>query len=116
MKKLFRGPKPAIGNRAYNKTAYMLKKFEKSLDDLKGTASELFENSAYDNLVNLVGESGAARAIQSKLNERKISVEEWETYRRVRRKMHQEPLGVKQILKDVNSLSESCIDDDSPSK
>ncbi len=38
--------------------------------DLKGTASELFQNAAYDQLVNRVGTEGALKAMEQSLDER----------------------------------------------
>lgn len=82
----------------------------KVISDLKGTASELFENRAYDQLVEKVGEDGALRAILSKLNERNISVPEWQNYRKVREVMHRTPLGINETLKEVDDLSNGCLE------
>lgn len=82
----------------------------KIISDLKGTASELSENRSYDKLVEMVGEDGALRAILSKLNERNISVSEWQNYRKVREVMHRNPLGIREKLKEVDGLSSSCLD------
>jgi hypothetical protein len=82
----------------------------KGLNDLKGTASELFENRNYDELVDKVGEAGALRAIRQNLEQRGLSEEQWRTYRKVRTVMHQKPLGVKKLLCEIEELTNKCIE------
>jgi replicative DNA helicase len=77
---------------------------------LKGTASELKENSAYDKLVKLVGESGALHAIKTKLQEHEITEEEWKAYRKVRSAMHSNPLEIDKIFNEINSLADEALD------
>lgn len=81
----------------------------KIIKDIKGTASELKENRAYDLLVERVGESGAAHSIQTKLQERGLTVKQWENYRQVRKVMHSNPLGVNEILSDVDLLTDTIL-------
>jgi hypothetical protein len=88
----------------------MLENFGKGLKDLKGTASELFENSAYDKLVERVGESGAERAIMHALQERNLTLEKWAHYREVRSVMHSNPLGIKEIAAEIDQLSNASLD------
>ncbi|MBB3271389.1 hypothetical protein FHW75_002544 [Pseudomonas sp. OG7] len=51
----------------------MLKSIEKGYKDIKGTASELRDNRAFDQLVEIVGPQGALQAITPKLAEREIT-------------------------------------------
>ncbi len=85
--------------------------FSKGYKDLKGTGSELRDNRDYDKLVEIVGESGAKRAIRHKLHERNIAEDDWDSYRNVRSKLHANPLKVREELKEVNDLADSVIDD-----
>ncbi|MFL7053247.1 hypothetical protein BCS65_19345 [Vibrio cyclitrophicus] len=82
----------------------------KLFKDVKGTASELKDNSDYDKLVELVGESGARRSIQHKLNERGITEQDWTSYREVRSKLHANPLAVKEELKEISDLTDGILD------
>lgn len=82
----------------------------KIFKDIKGTASELRDNRDYDKLVELVGESGARRAIQHKLNERGITEQDWSSYREVRSKLHVNPLTVKEELKAANDLVDGILE------
>lgn len=88
----------------------MLKKIQKGIRDVKGTASELGENRAYDDLVDLVGESGAQHAIQRKLQDRGLTLDEWGTYRKVRTVMHTNPLGISDSLEEAHKLAEGCLE------
>lgn len=87
----------------------MVKNFGKGLRDLKGTGSELFENASYDTLVELVGESGAERAIMHALQERNLTLEKWANYRQVRSVMHSKPLGIRKIVAEIKQLSDDSI-------
>jgi hypothetical protein len=79
--------------------------------DLKGTASELKDNRDFDKLVKKVGEYGAVQAIQSKLNERGIPIDKWRSYREVRSKLHENPLKVREDLKDIDDLTNGIVGD-----
>jgi len=81
----------------------------KIIKDIKGTASELKENRAYDMLVERVGEAGATHSIQTKLQERGLTIKQWNNYRQVRRVMHSNPLGVSETLSDVDSLTNTIL-------
>lgn len=89
----------------------MMGNIRKGFDDLKGTGSELRDNRAYDTLVDKVGDAGAQRLIQSKLQERGLTLEEWGTYRKVRTVLHRSPLKVNEEVKEVNDLANKAIDD-----
>jgi hypothetical protein len=89
----------------------MFENFKKGYDDLKGTGSELRDNHDYDRLVSMVGEAGAKRAIQQKLQERKLTEEEWINYRKVRSVLHKNPLKVRQEVKEVSDLADGVVDD-----
>lgn len=82
----------------------------KIFSDIKGTALELRDNRAYDELVVKVGEAGAQRAIQYKLQERNLTVDEWGTYRKVRSVLHRDPLKVGEEVKEINDLADSVVD------
>lgn len=82
----------------------------KLFKDVKGTASELKDNRDYDKLVALVGESGARRAIQHKLNERGITEKDWTSYREVRSKLHVNPLKVREEIEEVSNLTAGILD------
>lgn len=88
----------------------MLDKFQKGYEDLKGTGSELRDNRDYDKLVDMVGEAGAQRAIQRKLQERNLTAEEWGAYRKVRSVLHQNPLKVREEVKEVSDLADGVVD------
>lgn len=83
---------------------------KKTIQSAKGTAAELWDNSNYDQLVELVGESGAKRAIQRKLDERGISDNDWNSYRDVRRKLHANPLRVSEELETASNLANAVVD------
>ncbi|EJL6485509.1 hypothetical protein ACPFT9_003536 [Vibrio cholerae] len=87
----------------------MLDTLKKGYEDLKGTASELRDNHAYDKLVSMVGEAGAQRAILHKLLDRNLTVEEWENYRKVRSVLHQNPLKVGEEVKKVSDLADGVV-------
>lgn len=87
----------------------MLDTLKKGYEDLKGTGSELRDNRAYDQLVDMVGEAGAQRAIQRKLQDRNLTVEEWGTYRKVRSVLHQNPLKVGEEVKEVSDLADGVV-------
>lgn len=82
----------------------------KVIKEIKGTASELKENRAYNKLVERVGEAGAMKAIESKLHERGLTREEWRNYRKVRTVMHSNPLGINEINKEINSLTDAVLE------
>ena len=84
----------------------------KGYKDLKGTGSELRDNRDYDRLVEIVGEDGAKRAIRHKLHERNLTEHEWGNYRKVRSTLHNNPLKVREEVKEVNALTEGIMDDD----
>lgn len=88
----------------------MISSIKKRFDDLKGTGSELRDNRAYDSLVNLVGEAGALQAIKGKLEQRELTTQEWQVYRKVRSILHKEPLKVGEELSEVNALTNAIID------
>lgn len=88
----------------------MIENIKKGFDELKGTGSELRDNRAYDQLVELVGEDGAKRAIQRKLQDRHLTLDEWGTYRKVRTVLHQNPLKVGEEVKEVNNLANGILD------
>lgn len=79
------------------------------IKEIKGTASELKENRAYNKLVERVGEAGAIYAIKSKLDERKLTEKEWGSYRKVRAVLHSNPLGINEIKNEVNSLTDTVL-------
>ena len=89
----------------------MQDKIKKGYEDLKGTGSELRDNRAFDQLLEIVGESGAQRAIQHKLNERNLTVNQWNTYREVRSVLHKKPLKVGEEVKQVNDLADGVVDE-----
>lgn len=82
----------------------------KIIKEIKGTASELKENRAYNKLVERVGEAGAIHAIETKLHERGLTAAEWRNYRKVRTVMHANPLGINIINKEVDSLTDSVLE------
>ena len=84
-------------------------KISQRIKELKGTASELFENAAYDELVSIVGEDGALSAISAKLEERGLSTDDWTTYRRVRGVMHTNPIKIGEIVKEIDRLSKEAL-------
>jgi hypothetical protein len=88
----------------------MLVNFKKGYENLKGTGSELRDNHDYDKLVDLVGEAGAQRAIQHKLQDRSLTFEEWQTYRKVRSVLHRNPLRVREEIKMVSDLADGVVD------
>ena len=80
------------------------------IKEIKGTASELKENRAYNRLVERVGEAGAIQAIESELHKRGLTKEEWRNYRKVRTVMHSNPLGINEINKEINSLTNTVLE------
>ena len=86
-----------------------VQEIKETVQEIKGTASELKENSAYDKLVKCVGESGALHAIKPKLQELGITEEEWQSYRKTRRVMHSNPLGINKILNEINELVADAV-------
>jgi hypothetical protein len=88
----------------------MLDKIKKDINDLKGTASELRDNSDYDKLVNKIGETGAQRAIQNKLQDRGLTIEKWITYREVKAALHKNPLQVREEIKEIDNLASGVLD------
>jgi hypothetical protein len=89
----------------------MIDDIKKGYKDLKGTGSELRDNRDYDKLVELVGEAGAKRAIRFKLQERNLTEGEWGIYRKVRTVLHNNPLQVREEVKEVSDLAEGVVDD-----
>ncbi len=83
---------------------------KKTIASTKGTAAELWDNANYDQLVDKVGEAGAKKAIQRKLEERDISENDWKSYRNVRSKLHANPLRVSEELEAVSELVDAIID------
>lgn len=77
--------------------------------EVKGTASELFDNRQYDVLVEMVGEEGAEKAITHKLAERGLTVDEWQKYRKVRSVIHTNPLKIKEEVKQVDEIANTAI-------
>lgn len=88
----------------------MFENMKKGYEDLKGTGSELRDNSDYDKLVEKVGEDGAQRAIQSKLHERGLTLEKWKNYREVRSVLHKRPLKVREEIKEIDDLTSGILD------
>ena len=84
-------------------------KITRKFNELRGTASELFENAAYDKLVSIVGEDGALTAISAKLEARGLSTDDWTAYRRVRSVMHANPIRISEIVKEVDRLSDEAL-------
>ncbi|GLO49609.1 hypothetical protein PPUN110474_10090 [Pseudomonas putida] len=82
----------------------MFKSLEKGYKDIKGTASELCDNRAYDQLVEITGPEGGRQAIIPKLAERDLTPEQWDEYRNVRRILHQSTLCVNETLDEVRGL------------
>ena len=78
--------------------------------DLKGTGSELRDNRDYDRLSQMVGEEGAKQAIRQKLHERNLTELEWVSYRKVRSTLHNNPLRVREEIKEVNALANSLVE------
>lgn len=87
----------------------MFDKMQQGYEELKGTASELRDNRDYDRLVDMVGESGAKQAISQKLQDRGLTEQQWEDYRTVRTVLHQDPLKVREEVKEVSSLTEGVL-------
>lgn len=88
----------------------MLDNLKRGYEDLKGTGSELRDNRDYDKLVDMVGDAGAQLAIQRKLQDRGLTVEEWGAYRKVRSVLHQNPLKVREEVKEVSDLADGVVD------
>ena len=88
----------------------MINKVKKGYEYVKGTASELRDNSDYDRLVEMVGESGANQAIQEKLQNRGLTLEKWIHYREVRTIIHKSPLKVLETSREVDELSSAVLD------
>lgn len=74
-----------------------------TIQELKGTASVLSENSAYNKLEGLIGENGAKNSIQQQMLVLGITTEEFETFRKVNQKMLNHPLGAK-IALEIHKL------------
>lgn len=87
----------------------MLDKPKKLYSDVKGTASELRDNRDYDVLVSKVGEDDAKRLIQSKLQERGVTIEGWEIYRETRSVLHQNPLKIREEVRLADELASSIF-------
>jgi hypothetical protein len=87
----------------------MIETLKKGYEDLKGTGSELRDNRAYDQLVDMVGEAGAQRAIRGKLQDRGLTIEEFEKYRKVRAVLHKNPLKIGEDVKAVSELADCAV-------
>lgn len=76
---------------------------------LKGTAGELLDNGKYNDICKTVGVEGANMLIQSRLQERNITIPEWKNYREVREKLHSNPLNLGPVVKKLKNDADDFL-------
>jgi hypothetical protein len=91
----------------------MIHEIQQAAQGVLGTAREAKENRAFTKLVGMVGsEDRANRLIEPHLQERGLTVDQWTTYRVVKKVMQQNPPPISECANEINQLAKKSVDDE----
>jgi hypothetical protein len=83
----------------------------KITEPLLGTAREALENRSYNKLVDKYGKATAETLIEPQLQERGVTLEEFQTYRKVKRIVQNNGLNVRAAQKEAEELAKSAVEE-----